>query len=327
MTTTDPECTESTASVRKGWAALTAEERIDYINALHCLAEKPPIYDIKEYPGVRNRWDDFVAQDSHQLHTNIHFNGILLPWHRNFVQLWETALREECGYKGYQPYWDWPSNSLVLAGSPHFDSSETSLSGNGEYDEHAERDLTLPRGTGGGCVQSGPFKNHTVNMSPFYDVPGGVFPDNAYDYNPHCLRRDLNSLVSGYCNSPEVTAALLDAPNITEFQAIIDKGLGKVHLNGPHGCAHACVGSTMGDLWGAVADPAFFLHHANVDRMWALWQEKDDETRRVALNGSATIYNAPDTPEVTLDTELAYGELDEVRNIRDMINPMEGKFC
>jgi tyrosinase len=40
---------------------LTPAERIDYIDALHCLAEKPPVYDTHTYPGVRNRWDDFVA--------------------------------------------------------------------------------------------------------------------------------------------------------------------------------------------------------------------------------------------------------------------------
>ncbi|EAW25737.1 tyrosinase family protein [Aspergillus fischeri NRRL 181] len=320
------QCTRETANVRKEWAALTPTERIDYIDALHCLAEKPPVYDTQTYPGVRTRWDDFVA--THINYTlYIHFNGLLLPWHRNFIHLWETALREECGYKGYQPYWDWPSNSHDLANSPHFDGSPTSLSGDGEYDEHAERDPTLPKGTGGGCVLSGPFKNHTVNMGPFYDVPSGVFPPNAFAYNPHCLRRDLNTRVSAYCNSPDVTAALLAAPNITEFQTIVDKGLMGVHLNGPHGCAHASVGSVMGDLWAAVADPSFFLHHANLDRMWALWQEKDEATRRVALNGTSSIYNSPETPDVTLDSILLYGKLDQTRQIREMMDPMGGRLC
>lgn len=35
--------------------------------------------------------------------TAIHANALLLPWHRHFTYLWETALREECGYKGYVP--------------------------------------------------------------------------------------------------------------------------------------------------------------------------------------------------------------------------------
>ena len=30
--------------------------------------------------------------------------GQFLPWHRHFLQLYERALREECGYKGRSPY-------------------------------------------------------------------------------------------------------------------------------------------------------------------------------------------------------------------------------
>jgi tyrosinase len=35
---------------------------------------------------------------------SVHFSGIFLAWHRNFVWLWEQALRNECNYAGYQPY-------------------------------------------------------------------------------------------------------------------------------------------------------------------------------------------------------------------------------
>lgn len=33
----------------------------------------------------------------------IHYTGNFMPWHRWFVYQYETALREECGYDGYQP--------------------------------------------------------------------------------------------------------------------------------------------------------------------------------------------------------------------------------
>ena len=36
----------------------------------------------------------------------IHATGLFFAWHQWFVQLYETAIREECGYSGYQPYWD-----------------------------------------------------------------------------------------------------------------------------------------------------------------------------------------------------------------------------
>lgn len=40
---------------------LERAERIDYTNAVLCLQGKPQHLPREEYPGVRNRFDDFVA--------------------------------------------------------------------------------------------------------------------------------------------------------------------------------------------------------------------------------------------------------------------------
>lgn len=52
--------------------------------------------------------------------------------------------------------------------SPMFDGSNTSMSGNGEYffgnqswvgiPTNDAPDIKIPKGTGGGCVRTGPFK-------------------------------------------------------------------------------------------------------------------------------------------------------------------------
>jgi tyrosinase len=40
----------------------------------------------------------------HVNHTlTVHISGIFLPWHCEFVRLYEEALQEKCGYKGTQP--------------------------------------------------------------------------------------------------------------------------------------------------------------------------------------------------------------------------------
>ena len=36
-------------------------QRISYTNAVWCLMKKPPQLRTEDYPGVRNRFDDFVA--------------------------------------------------------------------------------------------------------------------------------------------------------------------------------------------------------------------------------------------------------------------------
>ena len=43
-------------------------------------------------------------------------------------------------------------------------------------------------------------------------------------------------------------------------------------LNGPHGSVHLNVGGQMMTFAGAGFDPIFYLHHSNVDRVWAQWQ-------------------------------------------------------
>ncbi|MGW0884245.1 tyrosinase family protein [Streptomyces sp. NPDC002671] len=42
-------------------------------------------------------------------------------------------------------------------------------------------------------------------------------------------------------------------------------------LESVHDDIHVWVGATMGDIATAAADPLFYMHHANVDRLWWAW--------------------------------------------------------
>ncbi len=42
-------------------------------------------------------------------------------------------------------------------------------------------------------------------------------------------------------------------------------------INGIHGSVHIWVGGTMSDASVSPADPVFWLHHANLDRLWWVW--------------------------------------------------------
>ena len=95
-------CTLQNAAVRQEWGNFTHQERTNYINAVLCLASKPSITPRSQVPGARSRYDDFVATHMNQT-LNIHATGNFLSWHRYFVWTYEKALREECGYRGYQP--------------------------------------------------------------------------------------------------------------------------------------------------------------------------------------------------------------------------------
>jgi tyrosinase len=105
----------SDANLRRG--SLSRKQRLEYISAVKCLQTKGPKRpDL--IPGSRSRFDDFSGVHIFQTF-DIHFNvcamtandrctadlrqARFLPWHRYFVWKYEKALREECGYKGYQP--------------------------------------------------------------------------------------------------------------------------------------------------------------------------------------------------------------------------------
>ena len=62
-------------------------------------------------------------------------------------------------------YWNWFEHADDLTKSPVFDGSDTSLGGTGAFLAHngttagtPDSPIFLPAGEGGGCVQSGPFK-------------------------------------------------------------------------------------------------------------------------------------------------------------------------
>lgn len=39
----------------------------------------------------------------------------------------------------------------------------------------------------------------------------------------------------------------------------------------PHNAVHSLVGGLMGNILAAAQDPIFWLHHANIDRIWTVW--------------------------------------------------------
>ncbi len=66
-------------------------------------------------------------------------------------------------------------------------------------------------------------------------------------------------------------------PSATEVDALVQhSGLSYTQfttlLEGFHNDIHNWVGGTMGNIGVAPADPIFWMHHAQVDRVWSLWQ-------------------------------------------------------
>ena len=63
--------------------------------------------------------------------------------------------------------------------------------------------------------------------------------------------------------TPDEETHVVDAPTFRLFQQNLEVAV--------HGGVHNAVGGTMSG-GRSPADPLFFLHHANIDRLWSVWQ-------------------------------------------------------
>ncbi|EOD47694.1 Tyrosinase [Neofusicoccum parvum] len=341
-------CTKDNVTVRKYWGDLTSEERIAYTDAVLCLQKSEPKTPSALAPGAKTRYDDWVAAHINQ--TNyIHFNAQFLGWHRWFTWEYEQALRNECNYTGAQPYWDWTKTAKTgLAKSPLFDGSATSLSGDGVLLNYSSTDQIivngdtdyptyLTPGTGGGCVMSGPFVNMSVNLGPDgLSILNGKSDNSSYkfEYNPRCLKRSLtDDSNQRFANESSVLTLLTEPQDIYTFEFVM-QGYPNTDQLGVHGGGHFSLGGDPGrDLYVSPGDPAFFTHHANIDRVWWMWQMQDPETRTAGASAVSGPYTMNDLFEPhrngTIEDVLNVGYVapDTTFKLGELLDTTTGPFC
>ncbi|KAI6351064.1 hypothetical protein MCOR25_010172 [Pyricularia grisea] len=262
----------------------------------------------------------------------IHGTGNFLTWHRYITWAYETALREECGYKGTQPYWNWFHSADDMTKSPVFDGSDTSLGGNGEFKEHngtvgGGGAIFIPSGEGGGCVTTGPFANFSANIGPVRPGMDGLEPSptGALGSNPRCLSRDLSNIVSRtyftHDNLHNLTVGLASSSielMQTEFQGRFGDG-----FLGMHGSGHFGVGGEASDLYSSINDPSFYLHHSMVDFVYWIWQALHPEQAN-DVAGTITINNSPPSRDTRKDDLLRMGVTTQDRPISELLDTLGG---
>jgi tyrosinase len=73
-------------------------------------------------------------------------------------------------------------------------------------------------------------------------------------------------------------------------------------LEGIHNSGHVWVGGSMGSVPTAPADPAFWMHHAEIDRIWAEWQQANPTEHPPLAGADAVMDPWPETEADTRDT-------------------------
>ncbi|KAF1365762.1 Di-copper centre-containing protein [Lizonia empirigonia] len=304
------ECSVVNAAVRKDWESMTGKERKAYTTAVQCMLSSPSNSDPSLVPGARNRYDDFVGQHINQT-LSIHGTGNFLTWHRMFVYSYEKALREECSYEGYQPYWNWFSYQDNLKKSPVFDGSVTSMSGDGSYVFHngslcCAGSIFLPSGEGGGCP-----------ISPTMD--GQTRSNGSLSYNPRCLKLDLTTYASSNWLTVEnflnLTTGIAPA-NVRLFQDELQGRFTDGFL-GPHAAGHYSIGGDAADIFSSPVDPVFLVY-------W-MWQALHREQANTVA-GTITLNNNPPSRDTSLEDLIQTNYLNvEATPIRDLTDTLGSK--
>lgn len=236
----------------------------------------------------------------------VHNVAAFLPWHRYFLTLYEQSL-QQCGYTGNILYWDWvaaadtkkPSKSAV------FDPT-TGFGGNGNV---SSTDWANK------CVLDGPFKKGSLSLR-YWNL----------EVRPHCLIRvfepgypeyNITEMIADNYNS----AALAYVNAETTFE-----NFANALENGPHAAVHQGVGNFDGDMGpqsSSPNDPLFFLHHAQVDRLWYLWQKANPAARTFDYSG----YTYPDYAAATLDDLLPMLGLGADKKVREFMDVNAANLC
>lgn len=137
-------------------------------------------------------------------------------------------------------------------------------------------------------MTTGPLLPWTVSLGPV--TTSSTTPQRdplGRDYNPRCLTRGFRPEDSRRALNWENFLRLLRAQNIAEFRPVLMEGRDPgIHV--PH---HTALGGDVDDIFSSPNDPAFYFLHAQIDRLWSLWQGLDWQGRRDALNGTGTFQN------------------------------------
>lgn len=228
--------------IRKNVAHLSASEKAAFVKAVVGLKGRPSVLHPGE-PGF-SRFDDYPEIHMNAMMANpgwAHRGPGFFPWHRELLLQFENEL-VSVDSSVTIPYWDWTDpNSFPFT-----------------------TDFLGTNGSGA---------NGKVTDGPFASSSGWVIKIKDQATDPDYLQRAFGADPSATAlpSAMQVSSTIGITPydnapwqgNSGGFRSSIESNL--------HNLVHRWVGGTMGRMTSP-NDPVFFLHHANIDRLWSVWQ-------------------------------------------------------
>jgi hypothetical protein len=240
-----------------------------------------------------------------------HRGPAFLPWHRYFCRELELALQTKNPLVTL-PYWNWAADAANPAAAALWNTNP------------AQPIYVGGDGTGpGGVVTTGPFAGWTALVEgaggALVPRPGGILralgsgtATGEPDFPTAAQVTDAVQNLAVYDTAPWRTISA------GSFRNRIEGWLANPGENGSqlHNRVHIWVGGDMGP-GTSPNDPIFFLHHANVDRLWAQWQYAHPASAYLPAAGGPPGHNLTDvmqhlttaaaTPAACLDYRRTMG--------------------
>jgi hypothetical protein len=226
-------------------------------------AIRPSLIPDAQAEGAQSRYDDFVWA-----HHNVMMEGpngdngpnwahrgpAFGPWHRQLLKLYEQELQSVSGVPDLTlPFWNWTKDQTTA--DPGFPFFNEFLGPDGAANPNMQV-------TSGAFAQASGW-NLNVDEEGFgflrrhFGIDGPGLPSatrvrtalnvNPYDDSPWNLGADANS-----------------------FRNTLEGWIGPAQI---HNSVHRWVNGSM-QPGTSPNDPVFFFHHCNIDRLWAVWQQK-----------------------------------------------------
>ncbi|BAZ51049.1 tyrosinase [Nostoc sp. NIES-4103] len=248
--------------VRKNIRDLTNNEKQNYIQAVKALKAK-----ISPITG-RSIYDEYVLwhslatqnadpTDPIGFRNSAHAGPAFTAWHRYYLYRFEKQLQKVVPGLTI-PYWDWTEDTNDPFNSPLW--AADFMGGNGDPQDN-------------NVVKTGPF---AVDLWTTINIDGTTKGG---------LQRQFGQLTSGIPSQADVNLAIGETPydsspwNFESSPSHRNRLEGFLAPDGSfaqlHNQAHVWVGGDMVNVNISPNDPVFFIHHCNVDRVWAIWQDKN----------------------------------------------------
>ncbi|GAA2258980.1 MULTISPECIES: tyrosinase MelC2 [Kitasatospora] len=249
-------------AVRKNQATLTAKEKRDFVDAVLELKR------LGRYDSYVSTHNTFIISDSDNGERVGHRSPSFLPWHRRFLLQFEQDL-QSINPAVTLPYWDWTADRTTTSSiwGPDF------LGGNGRSSD--------------GQVTTGPFA-----------YSGGKWTLAVRPDSRNYLRRSLGSAVAALPTKAEAESVLaMSTYDMAPWNSSSD-GF-RNHLEGwrgvnLHNRVHVWIGGHMATGMSP-NDPAFWLHHCFIDKLWAEWQTRHRDQSYLPTGNTANVVDLNET--------------------------------